>query len=75
MTAHKAQGQTLKNVVIDLQSCRGTESPYVMVSRATSLKGILILRPFSRNKISSRQSEDTRYEMKRLKILELKTTI
>ncbi|KDQ18810.1 hypothetical protein BOTBODRAFT_91416, partial [Botryobasidium botryosum FD-172 SS1] len=75
MTAHKAQGQTLKNVVIDLQSCRGTEAPYVMVSRATSLKGILILRPFTQNKICSRQSEDTRYEMKRLKILELKTTI
>ena len=46
MTAHKAQGQSLPNVIIDLQSCRGTESPYVMVSRVTSLDGLLILRNF-----------------------------
>lgn len=43
MTAHKAQGQSLPNIIIDLQSCQGTESPYVMVSRVTLLDGLLIL--------------------------------
>ena len=50
MTAHKAQGQTLKKVIIDLENCRGTESPYVMVSCVTSLEGLLILRPFRSSK-------------------------
>ncbi|KAK0435006.1 uncharacterized protein EV420DRAFT_1488284 [Desarmillaria tabescens] len=27
MMAHKVQGQTLRNVIIDLESCRGTEAP------------------------------------------------
>ena len=66
MTAHKAQGQTLKKVIIDLDNCRGTESPYVMVSRVTSLEGLLILRPFRSSKIKCRQSEDVRNEFKRL---------
>ena len=35
MTVHKAQGQTFHKIVIDLESCKGTESPYVMVSRVT----------------------------------------
>lgn len=43
MTAHKAQGQTLEKVVVDLECCRGTESPYVMISRVTSLNGLLLL--------------------------------
>lgn len=29
MTAHKAQGQSMKNVIIDLQSCSRTEAPYI----------------------------------------------
>ncbi|EIM85242.1 uncharacterized protein STEHIDRAFT_40673, partial [Stereum hirsutum FP-91666 SS1] len=72
-TAHKAQGKSLVHVVVDIESCRGTESPYVMVSRATSLSGLLILRPFTRSKICSRQSEETRDEMKRLGCLRLHT--
>jgi len=43
MTAHRAQEQTLDTVIIDLQSCRGTEAPYVMASHACSLNGLLIL--------------------------------
>ncbi|KDQ54426.1 hypothetical protein JAAARDRAFT_108469, partial [Jaapia argillacea MUCL 33604] len=75
MTAHKAQGQSLHHVIVDLQSTRGTEAPYVMVSRATCLKGLLILRPFNRAKICSRQSQETREEMNRLNVLRLKTTL
>ena len=51
MTAYKAQSQTLSNVIIDLQSCQGTEAPYVMALRVTSLQGLLILRPFDKKKI------------------------
>jgi len=73
MTAHKAQGQTLDKVIIDLESCKGTESPYVMVSRVTSLNGLLILRPFKFSKIKCHQSQDTRQEIKRLNRLRLRT--
>ena len=74
MTAHKSQGQTMKKVIIDLEGCRGTEAPYVMVSRVTSLEGLLILRPFNYAKISCHQSQDTRNEFKRLNNIRLKTT-
>lgn len=75
MTAHKAQGQTMDKALMDLESCKGTESPYVMVSRITSLDGLLILRPFRPAKIKCRQSEDTRQELKRLEHLRLQTII
>jgi hypothetical protein len=75
MTAHKAQGQSLNNIIIDLQSCSSTEAPYVMISRATSLNGILILRPFNFSKICCCQSQDSRQEKERINILELETKI
>lgn len=75
MTAHRAQGQTLPNVIVDLQSCTGMESPYVMISRVKSLAGLLILRPFNIKKITCRQSQDMRRENDRLHILDLKTTV
>ena len=74
MTAHKSQGQTMTKVIIDLQSCRGMEAPYIMVSRVTSLEGLLVLRPFHFAKISCRQSQETRTEFRRLEIIQLKTT-
>ena len=73
MTVHKAQGQSLTNVIVDLESCSGTESPYVMVSRATSLTGLLILRPFQKHKIRCRQSQDSRNESTRLQSQALQT--
>ena len=75
MTAHRAQGQTLENVIIDLQSCKGTEAPYVMASCARSLDGLLILRPFDRRKICCRESEDTCKEKQQSKILNLVTLL
>ncbi|KAG1877560.1 hypothetical protein F4604DRAFT_1528769, partial [Suillus subluteus] len=62
VTAHKAQGQTMKNAIINLAGASGTKSPYVMVSRVKSLQGLLILRPFDKNKITCRRSEDARCE-------------
>ena len=64
MTAHKAQGQTFGHVIIDLQSCSGSEAPYVMLSRATSLNGVMILRPFKRSRISCNLSEDLRNSLR-----------
>ena len=75
MTAHKAQGLTLPRVVIDLASCKGTEPPYVMASRCTSLDGLLIMRPFPISKISCRHSQEARDEFHRLECLRWQTII
>lgn len=77
ITAHKSQGQTLEKIVVDLGSkwCRGTEKPYVMISRATSLQSLFILRPFNYSVICSHPSQDVRQEMVRLDILNLDTLI
>ena len=73
MTAHKPQGQTMDKVIVDLESCHGMESPYVMLSRVKSLDGLHILWPFSIMKIQCRQSKDTRRELRRLNFLQLLT--
>ncbi|KAI0077939.1 hypothetical protein K474DRAFT_1569156, partial [Panus rudis PR-1116 ss-1] len=75
MTAHKSQGQTMTNIIVDLQNCHGTEAPYVMISRVKSLDGLRILRPFDRKKIQCHPSEDVRKEFLRLEILCLQTLI
>lgn len=76
MTVHKAQGQTFSKVCLDLQSCRGSEQPYVMLSRATSLSAVTILRPFDFKKITCNRNEDLRSEMDvRLPILTQQTII
>ena len=59
LTAHKSQGKTLPTAIVDIQSCRGTESVYVMLSRVTSIDRLRILRPFNIKKIQCRPSEDT----------------
>ena len=58
MTVHKVQGHTMGRVIVDLAGCTGTESPYVMVSRATSLDGLLVLRDFNHKQIAKRRSEE-----------------
>ena len=68
MTAHKAQGLTLPRVIIDLASCRGTEPPYVMVSRCPSLAGVLLMRSFPLSKITCRRSQEARSEFARLDV-------
>ena len=73
MTVHKAQGQTMSKVIVDLAGCAGTEPPYVMVSRATSLDGLLVLRDFNARQITKRRSEDLRKEFERLMYLKWKT--
>lgn len=73
MTVHKAQGQTMERVIVDLAGCIGIESAYVMVSRATSLKGLMVLRDFDIQQIKKRRSEDLRKEFLRLTCLKWQT--
>ena len=75
ITAHKAQGQTMDKVTVDITGCTGTEQPYVMVSRATSMEGLVVLRDFDCGKITKRHSEDLRRELKRLECLRLRTVL
>jgi len=75
LTDYKAQGKTLSRVIIDLQSCKRISSVYVMLSRATSLDGLLILRPFDHRKLRSHSSGDFRKEMRRLDVLNYKTIL
>ncbi|KAG2130949.1 uncharacterized protein EDB93DRAFT_1094600 [Suillus bovinus] len=69
MRTHKAQGKTLEHAIVDIESCKGTESPYVMLSRVTSLSSLLILRPFSIKRIRSQLSQDAQKEECRLNVL------
>jgi len=74
MTAHKAQGQTMNMVMVDLAGCSGTEQPYVMVSGSTSLQGLIVLREFDFSIIAKRRSEDLRKEFSHLEELRLRTS-
>ncbi|KAF8332953.1 hypothetical protein F5887DRAFT_893920 [Amanita rubescens] len=73
MTAHKSQGQTLSKVIVDLDSCSGSEAPYVMISRVKSLSGLLIYWSFSKKRIRCNISQDSRAEDLRLRILHFET--
>lgn len=65
ITAHKLQSSSYNAGTIDLQSCTGTEKPYVMLSRFRTLKHVHILRPFDFKKITCHPSEDIRKEQLR----------
>ncbi|KAF9506627.1 hypothetical protein BS47DRAFT_1251466, partial [Hydnum rufescens UP504] len=58
ITDYKAQSKTLPNVIVDLESCHKTQLAYVMVSHATSLDGLLILRPFDPKRVQSHASQE-----------------
>ena len=58
ITAHKSQGMSLDRVVVDLEGCTSSESPYVMLFRVKSVDGLLILRPFQQSKISRALQQD-----------------
>ena len=71
MTAYKSQGVSLERVVVDLESCSGSEAPYVMVSRVKSLDGLMVLCPFTQSRICCHMQEDVHDELKRQRMLEL----
>ncbi|KAJ3559445.1 hypothetical protein NM688_g341 [Phlebia brevispora] len=71
-TCHRVQGQTFDRVIVDLEGCSGSEAPYVMLSRARSLEGVAILRPFSLKRITRRPAKTLCEENTRLnKICEM----
>lgn len=72
-TDYKAQGRTMEKVIVDLQSCRNLQSVYVMLSRAKSLDGLLILRDFQSKQLCNPLSGDLRTELNRLDALALET--
>lgn len=64
-TDFKGQGRTLRRAIVDIATARG-QGVYVMLSRVTSLSGLLILRWFPPNKIYQRLPEDLRSELHRI---------
>jgi hypothetical protein len=62
-------------VFVDVASCSATEQSYVMVSRGTSMDGLIILRDFDFDKATKWHSEDLRKELSRLKCLRLQTIL
>ncbi len=73
MTDYKAQGKTMPLVILDLESSRSRQSAYVMLSRATSLETLLVLRPFKRSRLTTDFSEDLKKEINRLARLSVNT--
>ena len=72
LTAYKAQGKTIKKLIIDLTSSYGKNSAYsyVALSRAKCLNDILILRNFKKENLIRIIPKDLLVELERLKILE-----
>ena len=52
-TDYKAQGKTFHKLFIDPQGIRAATSPYVMLSRATGLNSIILLRPFTLDQLNT----------------------
>jgi len=65
-TDYKSQGRTLEHVVVDLTAACSLQSVYVMLSRAVSLKRVLVLRWFAPHKIYQVLTQDVRDEFERL---------
>ena len=72
ITVYKAQGKTMERVIVDLASCSGTEQPYVMILRAISLDGLMVLRDLQAHQIK-RRSEELQKEFSRLLHLKWRT--
>lgn len=64
-TDYKSQGRSLQKCIIDLTTTRG-QGVYVMLSRVTSLQGLLIFRWFPPSQLFQRPSQELRQELRRL---------
>ncbi|KAK7001750.1 PIF1-like helicase-domain-containing protein, partial [Favolaschia claudopus] len=74
-TDYKAQGKSLRRVIVDLNGARSLQSLYVMISRATSLKSVAVLRNFTSRTLYGRLGEEFRDELARLERLDAITRI
>jgi len=61
--------------VVNILGYTGTEQPYVMVSRATSLSGVIVLRDFEDRQIVKWRSEESGKEFARLTYLKWQTIV
>lgn len=68
-TDYKSQGRTLDWVVVNLAKGNSLQSIYVMLSRATGLQRILVLRWFPPNKVYQCPAQDLRDEFKHLEVI------
>ncbi|KAK7038369.1 PIF1-like helicase-domain-containing protein [Favolaschia claudopus] len=68
-TDYKSQGKSLKKVIVDLKGAKSLQSLYVMISRATSLESMAVLRNFKPTTLYSRLGQDFRDEFTRLEKL------
>ena len=77
-TDHKAQGQTLEHVLIDIGTTKKFPvtpfSAYVALSRSRGRDSVRLLRDFDDTIFTKHPSEDLRREDERLKILIKNTT-
>jgi ATP-dependent DNA helicase PIF1 len=73
-TDYKSQGRGLSEVIVDLNGCKLLQSVYVMLSRATSLQSVAVLRSFKPHTMNSRLGEEFREEFLRLEALDARTT-
>ena len=55
---YKIQGQSFHSVIVDLTAACSLQSVYVMLSCATSLTGLAVLRWFPGDKLYQRLSEE-----------------
>ncbi|KAF5335144.1 hypothetical protein D9611_010826 [Ephemerocybe angulata] len=72
-TDYKSQGRTLERAIVDLASAK-QQGVYVMLSRVTTLRGLLILRWFPEDKILQEMSGELRDEIARLDSLDAKSS-
>ncbi|KAF8136453.1 hypothetical protein EV363DRAFT_1158675 [Boletus edulis] len=74
-TDYKVQGASMPNVVVDLASASGIQNAYVMLSRATGLQHLGVLRWFPPHRVFSRLQQDLRNELDRIAHLDEKTRV
>jgi ATP-dependent DNA helicase PIF1 len=65
-TDFKVQGSYMPKVIVDLAGARSLQSIYVMLSRASTLKNVAILRWFSSRVLHAELQGDARRELQRL---------
>ena len=74
LTDYKAQGSSLQKVIVDVASARNVQHGYVMLSRATSLKNLAILRRFNPVRALGHLPKDLRDKLQRFAGIDNETT-
>ncbi|EIN07528.1 hypothetical protein PUNSTDRAFT_39092, partial [Punctularia strigosozonata HHB-11173 SS5] len=69
MTDYCSQGRTRPINPVDIHNCRSQQAVYTCLSRSSSLRGTLILQPFSEKHLTCGLSGQLRRELRELEIL------